>query len=105
MADNPTRISFTGVRIAFYLFSILWLFLFLVFEDSAPLFGWNFFHIAASVIGVPLVQCALLIDLVMRFNEARTLTGDTLIVRITAVAIPAILFFGSGAWMYYGYVS
>ncbi len=105
MENNPARIKFTGIRIAFYLFSTSWLFLFLFFEDSAAFFGWGFFQMAAAVVGVPLVQCALLIDLIMRVTDARTLTDSGLIAKVVAVAIPAILLAASGAWMYYEYVS
>ena len=103
MDNVPDRITFSAARIGFYLFSSLWLFFFHVLEDSAVHFGGGFFWMAASVVIVPLVICALCIDLIMRVADARTLRANSVMARITAVAIPAILFFGSVGWMYHEY--
>lgn len=100
MSDDVSRIRYSGFRVVFYLFSLLWMITLLGFEENASHFGWGFFPLLASIVVVPVILVALFADVIMRIVDACTLRSYTLVSRIVALVIPAVLLIGSGIWLY-----
>jgi hypothetical protein len=105
MDREPQPIRYSAFRVGFYALTCLWIALQPVFAEESAHFGWGFFPMLASIVVVPVLLGALIVDVVIRVVDATAASTESTSRRAVAIAIPSVVFVSSCAWLYHLYAA